>query len=194
MNAEILVSDALVRALGWTLAHSLWQGAFAAFLLLILLPRLQSARQRYRAAYGALTSMLTAAAVTFAWVWSPVENVPANPGAAMAGAPVASGFIIENQAFDKSVWQTVSGWLEGHYSLIVAVWLLGFVFFLLRLASGLWHVEHLRRHGTFLVDDAWHEKIASYCGQLGISRAVGLFESALVHTPTALGWLKHRVS
>lgn len=190
MNAEFLVSDALVRALGWTLVHSIWQGALAALLLLTLLPRLQSARQRYRAAYGALASMLAAAAVTFVCAWSPVENAPANPGAATGSAPAVSAFIIENQAFEKNAWQTACGWLDGHYSLIVAVWLLGFVFFLLRLASGLWCVEHLRRHGTFLVDAAWHEKITAYSRQLGISRAVGLFESALVHTPTALGWLK----
>lgn len=190
MNPDIFISDAFVRALGWTLVHSLWQGGAIAFVLLILLPRLKSARSRYRTAYGALMAMFATAAVTFGWVYSPAENASANLAITSDTSSIISGFLNENQAFTDSIWNISSGWLEEHYPLIVAVWLLGFVFFILRLASGLWYVEQLRKREIFPVDAIWHQKMTSYCRQFGISRAVGLFESALVHTPTALGWLK----
>ncbi|MCB0577197.1 MAG: M56 family metallopeptidase, partial [Saprospiraceae bacterium] len=45
-------------------------------------------------------------------------------------------------------------------------------------------------HGVYEVPEAWREKAAGMSRKLGIRRAVTLMESALVHTPMALGWLK----
>ena len=41
MTHPFLMSDALVRALGWTLVHSLWQGVLVAFVAAILLQLLR---------------------------------------------------------------------------------------------------------------------------------------------------------
>jgi beta-lactamase regulating signal transducer with metallopeptidase domain len=188
MNTASFVSDEFVRALGWTLAHSLWQGAAAALALLILFPRLQTARQRYWAAYSALSAVFAAAVATFAWVYSPLTNVPA--AAAFASeTPLAPVFFVENQFFETTIWERTANWLEANYPLIVAVWLLGFGFFALRLASGLWHVNRLAKSGTPLSEN-WEEKMAALSERLGMTRPVRLLESALVHAPAAIGWLK----
>ena len=64
---ENFVSPALTRALGWTLLHSLWQGALVAAVLAgaLLLLRRQRAEVRYVAAAGALGVVVALAGITF---------------------------------------------------------------------------------------------------------------------------------
>ncbi|OGX85284.1 hypothetical protein BEN48_14870 [Hymenobacter glacialis] len=64
---ENFVSPALMRALGWTLLHSLWQGALIAAVLAgaLLLLRRQRAEVRYAASAGALGVVVALAGITF---------------------------------------------------------------------------------------------------------------------------------
>ncbi|WP_310395255.1 M56 family metallopeptidase [Hymenobacter sp.] len=64
---ENFVSPALTRALGWTLLHSLWQGALVAAVLAgaLLLLRRQRAEVRYVASAGALGAVVALAGITF---------------------------------------------------------------------------------------------------------------------------------
>ncbi len=189
MNSDFFTSDAFVRALGWTLIHSLWQGALAALVLLILLPRLQTARQRYWVVYGSLMAVFVAALVTFGWVYQPPTDIPA--GQFFTGTEQLPGqYFLDSFSVEPAFWQKISGWLEANYPLIVAVWLLGFGFFLLRLAGGLWYVHRLSKRGVFPVESFWEEKMTALAARLGMSRPVRLLESALVHAPVTIGWLK----
>lgn len=189
MTDHIFFSDAFVRAIGWTLVHSLWQGAAAALLLFGLLYRLQTAQQRYRAAYSMLLAMMAAAALTFMCVYQPLPDGVDN-FIAVEGDAVSDTYFIGIQAIETDLWQHLSGWLEVHHPLIVAVWLLGFVFFLLRFAGGLWQVRRLSRRGIIAIDVHWEEKMADLGARLGMTRPVRLLESALVHAPLTIGWLK----
>lgn len=184
------IPDSLLRALGWALAHSLWQGALVAIALLMLLPRVHKARQRYWAAYGSLVVVLLAAVGTFFWKFEPgTEPSAASPlSQESASSPIV--FLVENQYFKTSFTEYFSQWLEANHSLIVAFWLIGFIFFLLRLGSGLWQVHVLRTRGTRLLEADWQDKISILAGRIGVSRVVNLFESALVHTPLTIGWLR----
>ena len=60
-----LVHSAAASALGWALAHSLWQGALVAVVLSAALCVLQSPRARYFAGCLALLSLLAAFCLTF---------------------------------------------------------------------------------------------------------------------------------
>ena len=184
------ISEALVRALGWTLVHSLWQGALAALVLLLLLPRLQTARQRYWVAYSALSAVFVAAVVTFIVTFPAPGEVVYEPVDAVGETEEAGGFFTAGPVFETSAWALANTWLEENYPLIVAFWLLGFSFFLLRLAGGLWYVNRLSTRGVSGVGSEWEARTALLAQRLGMNRAVRLLESALVHTPVAIGWLK----
>lgn len=185
------LSEAVVQALGWTLVHSLWQGAAAAVALWIALPRLRHARQRYWAAYAALLAVLLAAVATCIRVYEPPAGIPvqtiADPGmlTAMGALPV-----IADSGIQASLWQTVAGWLEKYYPSIVTVWLLGFAFYLLRLAGGLYYVRQLRRRHNRAADAHWQERLRAMAEKLRYTRPVQLLESAAVQTPVALGFFK----
>ena len=184
------ISDALAHAFGWALLHSLWQATLAALILLLLLPRLKTARTRYRLAYGTLLSVLFAATVTFGLHYQ-------FPSIGEGGAVPKSDFntltfnaFSSESAFDSTGLPSVSAWLEGHYPLVVTLWLLGFAFFLLRLAGGLWYVRRLRHEGLFLIEAEWQTRLTVLSERLSQSRPVALFQSALVSAPVAIGYLK----
>lgn len=189
-DSPFFLSDAAVQALGWTLVHSLWQGAAAALALWIVLPRLLTARQRYQAAYMALLAVLTAAATTFFWMYDP-RVVPMD--AAAEGVAAWAGVLpplTDTPAVTASFWQLFTGWLEAYYPVIVTVWLLGFGFYLIRLGGGLYYVHRLRRLHNHPAEAAWQEKLRDMAIKINYSRPVCLAESALVQTPLALGFLK----
>ena len=185
-----MINDALLRALGWTLAHTLWQASLVALLLLIFLPRMKKAQQRYWAAYAALLLVFASAITTFFWVYEPLRYQAAPIAGAVAAHTEHVVMHVEAQTVSTSIWQSFSAWLETNHALIVAVWLLGFGFFLLRLGAGLWQVQRLRTRGLAALESGWLENFERLRQRLGYRRVVALFESALVQTPMAIGWLK----
>lgn len=82
-------SPELVRALGWTLLHSLWQGALIALALAVLLVLLHrhSAQVRYVLSGSALLLLLAAAALTF------VSYYAAPTAGTLAAAPEETAFL-----------------------------------------------------------------------------------------------------
>lgn len=189
MHSPFFLSDSIVRALGWTLVHALWQGAAIALVLWFVLPRLGSAQKRYWAAYGALTSLAIVSVVTFGWVYEPLPTGSFEPS------------IMDPLAFEPEILTGVvpvpsdllaflADKLEGYHPLIVALWLPGFLFFLLRLATGLHYVRRLRRRQTRLAPEVWQEYLRSVAVRIGFSRPVALLESALVRAPMAFGFFK----
>jgi len=185
-----MTNDALLRAIGWVLAHSLWQATAVALLLLILLPRIKSAQQKYWVAYSGMLAVLVAAVTTFFWVYEPAQQITASTAGAVLENAGTAFFVIENQAIGSSFWQSFSVWLESNHTLIVAIWLLGFVFFLLRLGGGLWQMHRLRTRGVRAPEPQWQERFQLLRQRLGYNRTVALLESTQVQTPVAIGWLK----
>jgi beta-lactamase regulating signal transducer with metallopeptidase domain len=181
--------DSILRALGWALTHSLWQATVAALVLLLLLTRLQTARQRYRAAYGTLFGVFAAAVGTFIWVFEPVQ-VSGNTSALGEETTFLGTILLGNPAFDAEIGDSFSNWLEANHLLIVAVWLLGFVFFLLRLGGGLWQVHRLRTRDLRALEAVWQDKARNLSERIGVTRNVRLFESVRVQVPLTLGYLK----
>lgn len=62
---EELVATPLARAVGWTLLHSLWEGAAISLALAAVLGATRSARARYAAACIAMLTTVAAIVVTF---------------------------------------------------------------------------------------------------------------------------------
>lgn len=185
-----MLTHTLVQALGWTLVHSLWQGAAVALVFLLVSSRLHAARQRYWAAYGALMTVLAGAATTFALIVNSTVTGAAAGGVLMENNAAASPYFSQTPWVSLSFWQQASGWLEARHPALVALWLLGLGFFLLRFAGGFYGVMLLRRRATRVLDARWPQRLDELAARLGQTRPVALLESALVRVPLTLGWLK----
>jgi len=193
-----VLSPALVRALGYALLHSVWQGGVLALLLAGVLPllRRQRAEVRYAASAGALASLVLAAGLTFGWYYQP-SPVPAavsvaSPVATTAplASPVAEVAAVA-PATTPLLWlRANAGQLEAYLPLVVVAWLLGLVLMSGRLAGGLLYASRLRRAGTQALGAEWQQRLAGLARRAGVRRPVALLESARVAGPVVLGHLR----
>jgi beta-lactamase regulating signal transducer with metallopeptidase domain len=190
------LADPLVYALGWTVVHSLWQGMLIALGLAggMILAQRRTARFRYGLAVGALLLLAAASAATF-YLYFEVPDGAGN-GLAAAPAPMAEG-VAPSMTTEAAPLQGLAFWraqarayFEQHLPLIVAAWLLGVAFFLLRMLAGLGYVQHLRHRSVRPMGEPWQGKLQALSRRLRLRRRVQLLESALVQSPVVIGWLK----
>lgn len=212
---EHLLSPAVVRALGWTIVHSLWQGAVVALALagLLLLLRQHTARIRYRVAGVALLALLGLSAVTFSRYYladnsgteAVVPTALANVAATTSTVVPASlgGNLPLVYAFDKRPTAAVTGqsaapasttmlWLpyfDQHLPLIVTAWLLGLLAMTLRFLGGLAYLDRLRHYRVRPLPAVWQRRLTELGERAGLRRSVTLLESALVKAPLVAGHL-----
>jgi len=201
-----VLSPALVRALGYALLHSLWQGGVLALLLAGALPllRRQRAEVRYAASAGALASLVLVAGLTFGLYY---QNQPAAlPLAASSAAPAAQvARAVVPSRLPKVVATPVASaatvsplgrlratavQLEAYLPLVVVAWLLGLLLMSGRLAGGLLYAGRLRRAGTQALGAEWQQRLAALGRRAGVRRPVALLESARVAGPVVLGHLR----
>src|SRR5260370_40551280 len=82
------ISPEVLRTLGWTLLHFLWQGAGLAALFAAACAVWRSAAARYALAVGALVLMMVSPVVTFTWLraqTNPAVRTGAGGAATWAG-------------------------------------------------------------------------------------------------------------
>ncbi len=171
-------------ALGWTLVHSLWEGAAIAAALAVMLAAVRSARVRYAAACVALAALLAGFAVTLWHLWPETaglrESVQLDLPPVGPLAPVAAGG--EPSSF-ADLLATIAPWLA-------PLWMAGVLLFSLQSAMGWLRLSGLRRRGVCAAPAAWQLELARLKAELRVSRPVALLESALAETPMVVGHLK----
>jgi GWxTD domain-containing protein len=171
-------------ALGWTLLHSLWQGAIIAAVLGALLAASRSPRIRYAAACAALLAMLAAFAVTlvhFLPETGGTVGAPAKP-LSLWRSPAAAG-VGDNRLALGAVASELVPWLA-------PFWLAGVCLFYLRFAAGWLSSCRLRRRGVCAASASWQNTAARLAAELKVSRPVVLLESLFTDTPMILGHLR----
>jgi beta-lactamase regulating signal transducer with metallopeptidase domain len=195
----------MIRALGWTLLHFVWQGAVVAALLasLNLALRRATPQARYLAACASLLLMLALPALTFRVISADRPNEktvrigkPIGPVAlevtveqadqtAAAAAAKPSAFAPTTaKPFD------FARRIEAMLPALVTLWIAGVLLLGMRSLGGLTLVRRLERTGLSEAPAGLADTLARLAQALRVSRAVRLYESALVGAPTVVGWFR----
>lgn len=193
------LSGAFIEALGWTLVHSIWQGALVAILVAVLMIILKkySAKSRYLIYFTSLIFLLGISIVTFFKVYEPASGM---------GAELANGRVFNNAATEMlMVDQQIAGaqiegfgdlkqrfvdYSERNFPLFVFLWMLGISFFLLKFLGGYAYSQRLRHYRTFEVSEYWKRKVSILSHKIGLYKSIRMVESALVKVPMVVGHLK----
>jgi len=178
----ILVGTATAKALGWTLFHTLWEGAIAALVLLIVLCVTRSPRARHVWACAAMTGMAAAFVVTVGVQLSQSASGTAAlthsiPRLADASAEAGAGFPTPMRAEDVLPW-------------LVPIWICGVSVFYLRALGGWLVARRLRRRGVCPAPDPWQRRLEQLGARLRMSKPVALLESCLAEVPVVVGCLR----
>jgi len=171
-------------ALGWTLAHSLWEGALVALVLVGALSVLRSSRARYAAGCLAMLAMLTGFCLTFQHVLAEQRIQGVGQGLAIRPAPpdLGGGSIVANvparfHAVDYLPW-------------LAPFWIAGVMFFQLRGVASWLFARRLRRQGVCAATASWQALLDRLAARVRLSRPVTLLESCLAEVPVVIGYVR----
>ena len=185
-----ILSENLINALGWTLVHSLWQGAAAAvgFALLMIFMRKYRSQTRYYIGVMTIILVLAMTVVTFVGIYSGGAAGAVFAGQNPGSAAVMTGTVeMEGSGYIVIFFKN---YFNRHLPLLVTAWLLGILVLVLRFAGGFIYNQRVKVHRTRPLSKNWQNRLESLCRGIGIQKSVRLVESALVKMPMTIGHLK----
>ncbi|SMD08664.1 M56 family metallopeptidase [Pedobacter africanus] len=181
---EAIVNN-LIKAIGWSIFHSLWQAAIIYGILLAvvsLFPNL-TARFKHNLAYGAMCLMFAGFCITFCTVFKwPADKQPVLVGNAPQGINAAQ----EMTGFPA----TLSTQAEQLFPYITAIYSLGILFQLLILTAGYKKLQALKGSDKNQVPSSWQQIFQEMTVKLGIRRPVDFYLSGQVNIPLVIGYFK----
>ena len=179
---DLWMQGATAKALGWTLIHSLWEGAAVALALVVVLGVTRSARVRYWAACGAMLVLLAGFGATFYRV------MPRETGIAPR-APIPAAVAIA--ADDSPIGITATAWeFSDLLPWLAPVWMAGVFLFQVRCLASWAAAGRLRKTGVFDAPDAWVKRLDALRARLRMTRPVTLLESCFLEVPVVIGHLR----
>lgn len=181
---ESFVGSPLAGAIGWTLLHSLWEGALISAILAAVLLATRSARIRYIAACVAMLALVAGFAITlYRVIPEPVQNFP-RFRSAVPFIPIANTAPQPNTALSwLEMLAAVAPWLA-------PFWIIGVLLLSFQRVMSFFGVRKLRTRGICFASEEWHAELARLAGQLKISRPVHLLESCFAEIPMVLAHLR----
>ncbi|MEL6831502.1 MAG: ankyrin repeat domain-containing protein [Bacteroidota bacterium] len=208
---EQLFSPQVIQALGWTLVHTLWQGALFALMTGILLLALRkfSAQARYVVTVGMLAIFMLTVFFTFFQQYDKPSYLSQNVGVGEGEQAVANQDVVPldqtglvepvldqqeivvstSQSFQEKTIQ----YFDQHLPLIVTLWLMGVLVLQLRFLGQLAYVQRLKNYGAERFPTEWAARIQTLEEQLNIRKSVQYLSSFRIDSPMTTGWLRPAV-
>ncbi len=184
------VSPEVLRTLGWSLLHFLWQGAALAALFAVAVTACRSAAARYALAVGALVLMMASPVITLMWLHQ--EANPAVRPGAQASLPLigragqrATAVTTTSAPAAEFPSETPAAMLW-----LVELWFLGVLLLSLRTAGGLFVIERMRRKELRSIGRELYLRCIALQLRMGLERVVRYCECERVEAPAVLGWFR----
>ncbi|HVN80023.1 MAG TPA: GWxTD domain-containing protein [Terriglobia bacterium] len=179
---EAWVETPLAEAVGWTLLHSLWEGAIISAVLGAVLVGMRSSRARYAAACMALLMMLGGSGFTLVQVMP--ERIHGMQTLRRSAFPEwKDRSSNDDQNSSNPSLAAVVPWLS-------PFWLAGFWIFSLKHLAAWISVCRMRRRGACCAPKHWQKELVRLSAQLRLSRPILLLESCLADAPLVIGHLR----
>lgn len=176
----------LIKAIGWSIFHSLWQGAVVYGILLLalsILPK-RSAGIKHNMAYAAMCLTFAGFCITFFSLF----KLPASP--APVGIAAAENFRISETAQLIHVSEGLYNRAEQLFPYLVALYAAGLLFQLCILTVGYKRLLNLKKAGREAVPEEWQNVFQTMVSRLDLRRKIGFFLSEQVNVPLVIGYLK----
>ena len=172
---EALVNN-IIKATGWSIFHSLWQGAFLYGLLVLIfltLPKL-SATVKHNMAYGTICLMFLGFCGTFfsVFTWPPLSTVT------------------NTLSLSTVIPGPVNYQTENYFPLLVGLYVTGLLLQLAILSSGYYKIMKLKHSLKLAVPKEWQVLFQGMVKDLKIKKHIGFYLSQQVNVPMVIGFIK----
>lgn len=186
------ISESLLKALGWTLVHSVWQLILIAAILWIVLRLAHRAKPALKYAMTVLALVLSFG-IAFSTFLLEFDNDKIINPSAFAGdfEVIFSNASLQNSTVGvPSIVQKATLWIDQNLSLLVNLWFLGVLLFLFRLGNSLSEIRNLRKSSTIVTDFQLQKIVQKMAGKMGIKPNVQLRRTDSGVSPLTFGTFK----
>jgi beta-lactamase regulating signal transducer with metallopeptidase domain len=189
-------TDREIKAICWTLIHSLWLGLVIAALagIIIACTRRATPLLRYRLLCGLLVVFVCSVGYTLYYEAGITYTQQKAAGTATLVKDIspAQGVFNSNATytFQTGLLNNAVGFITRASGWIFGIWLTCFIYKSLRLMSGVFYISRIRKHKTHQISDEWKDKVAAFSQSLGIRKKITLLQSELVKVPVTVGLFK----
>ncbi len=177
---EDLINN-LIKATGWSILHSLWQGAIIYALLfatMMALPKM-NAKVKHNLAFVSLLLMFLSFCITFFWVFEiPLSNnnrIELNQIAYLDLVKLGSDFNFKTEAY---------------FPVLVSIYTVGIAFQFIFLLTGYLKLKQLKKVNTLAVPALWRSVFELAIAKLKINKTVRFYLSSKVSVPLVIGFFK----
>ncbi len=199
-----ILNETLVNAIGWTILHSIWQGAIVVIIATVVLSLFKnpSSKLRYNMYASALFVLLGCSLSTFCYLHQ--TAAPAVDWVVPVEVQNEKNDIVELVFLDESIasetskaetsvsafFKDLSAMANDYMAWVVALWMIGCLLFSIRFVGGFVYVQRLRRRDVYPVEAHWQKKLDAICKTIGVTKTIRLLESAAVSAPMVIGHFK----
>lgn len=192
---NFLVNDSIIKAVSWTIIHSLWLGLAVAILagITLLLTKKSTSAIRYNLLAGLSVLFLVTIGFLFYTEFETqttvlqADNLVKNTIQTERLVSVSGTIIKEEGSAPLSI---VTEFISKFGSWIVFIWFVVFMFKFIRMTGDLRQVYRARNYQTISPPEIWLKRLSELQVSLRIKRPVRLLESKLVAIPSVTGFFK----
>lgn len=190
-----LVNDSIIKAVSWTLIHSLWLGLAAALLagLTLLLTKKSTSAIRYNLLAGLSILFLVTIGFVFYNEFETQTSVLQADKLVKNDLQTEQLVSVSNTVMKEEAsapFSILAEFISKYGSWIVFIWFVIFVFKCIRMTGDLRQVYRARNYQTISPPEIWRKRVSELQASLRITRSVRLLESKLVTIPSVTGFFK----
>ena len=175
----------LVKAIGWSIIHSLWQGALIYALLLVIkaVQPTSSSRYKHNMAFGAMFVLLASFCTTFILIFQlPVTHL-------LYDTPYSPAMYNQDQL--NTLKETITKYVEHSFPFLSVLYFFGILLQIVSILSGYRQLSKLKRSGCISVPTKWNDTFDTVKTQLKLHhRKIGFYLSEYVNVPLVIGYFK----
>lgn len=176
----------LIKAVGWSIFHSLWQGAIIYGVLLLIAiaaPRLQP-RLKHNLAFAAICLIFISYCITFFSIFKLPASTINTTGTA--------DFVLTTAyyPYSGSVLQQISSKAEYIFPYLSGIYAIGLTLQLLMLGMGYKRVLDIKNAARFEVPTTWKASFERLVMQLNLRQKIGFYLSDQINVPLVIGYFK----
>lgn len=187
----MIYNDTLLRAISWTLVHSVWQGFLLALCAgtVIYITRKSSSRLRYNLLTTLFLAFMVVAGFTFNYEFqneTTETTTQLNFPMGSLNANIAAIVTDENVLMSD----VIISFLNRNANTIALIWFMIFCVKCFGIFAGMSHIYRIRNYKTHTPPLYWSNRIEALTRRIRIRKQVLLLESTLVKVPLVTGFFK----
>lgn len=178
--------DALMSAWGWALIQFLWQGTIIGVIAILLLRLMRQAKPQVRY----LIAVVALGLCLLIPIMSTLQSVSLASTYALSSIHTNAPSDTVNALYQSTLQSSQSLAVNSQIQWMTLAWLLGCVFFTLRMMLGLTWISQTQRNARHHTNSSLQSTFTRLIHRFGINRHITLLLSDEIESPMTTGWWK----